>query len=167
MAQAWKIDSDDWQFLTTFLVQNSSKTTKRDFVDLLASEGRFFPPPKRNVSAKFVSQFLDGEKKMFKINEIRAVTRSWRFKTCTSAAIGTASLKKISLADTCPMECLLKNRQIIFTHSQIIRLWIQSCLVSLTTCLDWSWKSGAFRIRTETAGFASRNLSCRSCSRNF
>lgn len=40
-----------------YLIQGTAKTAKKDFIDLLASEGRHYLPSKRNIGADFVSKF--------------------------------------------------------------------------------------------------------------
>lgn len=73
--------------LARFSVNNATKTTKRDFLDLLIVEGHFYLPPKRNVNARFLQQFLAGSKKLLKVGEVQAVSRVWNFKTCTTRAV--------------------------------------------------------------------------------
>lgn len=73
--------------LTRFSVNSATKTTKRDFLDLLIVEGQFYLPPKRNVNARFLQQFLAGRKKLFKVGDVKAVSRVWNFKTCTTRAV--------------------------------------------------------------------------------
>lgn len=73
--------------LARFSLNNATRTTKRDFLDLLIVEGQFYLPPKRNVNARFLQQFLVGSKKLLKIKDIHAVSRVWNFKTCTTRAV--------------------------------------------------------------------------------
>ena len=78
---------DTNQSFSQFLIQKTTRTTKKDFIDLLESEGRYYLPAKRNIGADFLSKFLVGHKKLLKVSEVRFVTRVWKFKSCTSVRV--------------------------------------------------------------------------------
>ena len=73
--------------LAVLPVQASSRTTKQDFLALLAVEGRYYLPPRRNMTARFVQQFLAGQKKLLKAQEVLHVAKVWAFKSCTAARV--------------------------------------------------------------------------------
>ncbi len=44
-------------------------------------------PPRRNVTSKFLREFLNGRKKLFKIREIIRVKKIWSFKESTISKV--------------------------------------------------------------------------------
>jgi hypothetical protein len=105
------------QNLATFFVQNNTRTRKHDFLDLLAADGRYYLPPRRNMSARFVSDFLAGDKKLFKLHEIRLVSRVWRFKNCTCKLVWESfPEKELAIADLPDIDQLEKiDKSYLFT----------------------------------------------------
>ena len=136
------------QHLTTLHIQNRTKTRKNDFFDLLATDGRYYPSPRRNESARFVSQFLTRAKKPFKFNEVRTVFSVWCFKGCTSKLFWDAFPKQqrasAYLLDIEQLEKVEKK----YLHRELNRCSILSVLDTSTMFSDRKSKKGDTRIMT-------------------
>ena len=48
--------------LTKYLTKRRIKTTKKDFLDLLSSDGRYYLPSERNIGAEIIKKFLKSSK---------------------------------------------------------------------------------------------------------
>jgi len=48
-----------------------ARTSKKNYIDLLLSEGRYLLEPRPNLSAKFISQFFLSQKKLFKAYQVK------------------------------------------------------------------------------------------------
>ena len=103
--------------LTNYTYSNKGKTRKNDFVDLLLSEGRFYLPAKRNLSAKFIGQFLVGQKRLFKIADVNFVGRIWRFKSYTTQRVWSSFPQKVTALYYLPNDVVIQKLDKVYLFS--------------------------------------------------
>ncbi len=58
----------------------ANKSKKKDVINLLSIEGRFYLPPERNLNSSFLKQFFAGNKRLYKVSDVQMVGQSFRFK---------------------------------------------------------------------------------------
>ena len=66
------------------------------------SKGAFYLPGKRNVNAKFISQFLAGRKQLLKLSEVRWVNRICGFRELSVKSLYELTTYKDELAHYLP-----------------------------------------------------------------
>lgn len=68
-------------------------SSKASWMNMLKVEGGFYLPSHKCVTAKFMAQFLRGEKALLKIDEVRWVHKIWAFKELTVQSLMQATDK--------------------------------------------------------------------------